>query len=133
MFWPQSLAIFYPFDVARIPFWQVAICALLLLSISFFVVRLGRNQRYLPMGWFWFVGTLIPVIGIVQVGLQAYADRYTYIPYIGLFIMLAWHLPQLLSKWPQRKIALGLSMVMVLTILGICAHRQVSFWNNHSR
>jgi tetratricopeptide (TPR) repeat protein len=102
------------------------------------VIYLGRSQRYLLLGWFWFVGTLIPVIGIVQVGLQAYADRYTYIPYIGLFIMLAWGLPQLLSKWtstnsvesPQRKIALGLSMVIVLTTLGICAHRQTSYWKN---
>ncbi len=131
MFRPQNLAVFYPFSAAgSIPFRQAAICALLLLGMSFFVVRLGRNHRYLPMGWFWFVGTLVPVIGIVPVGLQSYADRYTYIPYIGLFIMLAWGLPQLLSGWPQRKIVLGLSMAVVLTTLGICAHRQVSFWNN---
>jgi protein O-mannosyl-transferase len=132
MFWPQNLAVFYPFNAAgSIPFWQTVMCALLLLGISFFVVRFGRNRRYLPLGWFWFVGTLIPVIGIVQVGKQAYADRYTYVPYIGLFIMLAWGLPQLLSKWPQRKIALGVSMVIVLTASGICAHRQTSYWNNN--
>jgi tetratricopeptide (TPR) repeat protein len=105
-------------------------CVLLLLVISIFVIRFGRNQKYLPVGWFWFVVTLVPVIGLVQVGLQAFADRYTYIPYIGLFIMIAWGVPELLSKWPQRKIALGLSMVISLTALGICAHRQVSFWNN---
>jgi tetratricopeptide (TPR) repeat protein len=136
MFWPRNLAAFYPFNVAgSISFWQVVMCALLLIGISVFVVRLGRNQRYLPVGWFWYLGTLIPVIGIVQVGSQAYADRYTYIPYIGLFLMLAWGLPQLLSKWisvsPQRKIALGLSMVIVLTTLGICAHRQASYWKNN--
>ncbi len=134
MFCPQKLAIFYPFDAARVPFWQVAMCALLLLGISIFVVRFGRNQRYLPFGWFWFIGTLIPVIGVVQVGAQAYADRYTYIPYIGLFVIIAWYLPQLLSKLlsalPQRKIVLGSLMVLVLTSLGICAHRQVSYWNN---
>ena len=131
MLWPCNLAVFYPFNAAgSIPFWQVAMCALLLLGISFFVVRFGRNQRYVPLGWFWFVGTLIPVIGIVPVGQQAYADRYTYIPYIGLFIMLAWGLPQLLSNWSQRKIALGLSMVVVLTTLGICAHRQTRYWKN---
>jgi tetratricopeptide (TPR) repeat protein len=139
MIWPQNLAIYYPFNAAAgIQLWQTAACALLLLGISVFVIYLGRSQRYLLLGWFWFVGTLIPVIGIVQVGLQAYADRYTYIPYIGLFIMLAWGLPQLLSKWtstnsvesPQRKIALGLSMVIVLTTLGICAHRQTSYWKN---
>jgi tetratricopeptide (TPR) repeat protein len=131
MFWPQNLAVFYPLPAAAsFSFWQVAMYALLLLGISFLVVRLGRSQRYLLTGWFWFVGTLIPVIGIVQVGQQAYADRYTYIPYIGLFIMLAWGLPQLLSKWAQRKIALGVSMVLVLTALGICASRQVSYWKN---
>jgi protein O-mannosyl-transferase len=129
-FWPRNLAVFYPFDAAGIPFQQIAMCVLLLLVISVFVIRFGRNQRYLPVGWFWFVGTLIPVIGIVQVGSQAYADRYTYIPYIGLFIMIAWLLPQLLSKWPQRKIILGALMVLVLAPLGICAHRQVSYWNN---
>jgi len=139
MFWPSNLAVFYPFDTGSISFWQAAACALLLLGISLFVVRLGRNQRYLLLGWFWFVGTLIPVIGIVQVGLQTYADRYTYIPYIGLFIMLAWGLPQLLSKWisassvesPHQKIVLGVLMVLVLTALGIFANRQVSYWKNN--
>jgi Flp pilus assembly protein TadD len=135
MFWPSNLAVFYPFDTGSISFWQAAACALLLLGISLFVVRLGRNQRYLLLGWFWFVGTLIPVIGIVQVGLQTYADRYTYIPYIGLFIIIAWGLPQLLSKLlsapPQRKIALGISAIIVLTALGIFANRQVSYWKNN--
>jgi tetratricopeptide (TPR) repeat protein len=131
MFWPQNLAMFYPLKAeGSIQFWQVAACVLLLLGISFFVVRFGRNQKYLPVGWFWFLGTLIPVIGIVQVGSQAYADRYTYIPYIGLFIMFAWLLPQLLSNWPHRKIVLGALMISALVPLGICAHRQVSYWNN---
>jgi Flp pilus assembly protein TadD len=131
LFWPQNLAVFYPFDVGRFAFGQVAMCVLLLLIISVFVISFGRNRKYLPVGWFWFVVTLVPVIGLVQVGNQAYADRYSYIPYIGLFIIIAWGLPELLSKWPQRKIALGLSMVIALTTLGICAHRQVSFWNNN--
>jgi tetratricopeptide (TPR) repeat protein len=130
MFWPQNLAVFYPFNTDRFAFWQVVMCVLLLLVISIFVIRFRQKHRYLPVGWFWFVGTLIPVIGLVQSGVQSYADRYTYISYIGLFIMIAWGLPELLSRWPQRKIALGLSMVIVLTTLGICAHQQVSFWNN---
>jgi protein O-mannosyl-transferase len=130
MFWPQNLAVFYPFDVRTIQSWQVVLCALLMIVVSVLAIRFGRKQRYLPVGWFWFVGTLIPVIGLVQVGGQSLADRYTYISYIGLFIMIAWGLPELLSKWPQRKNALGLSMVIVLTTLGICTHQQVSFWNN---
>ena len=130
LFWPRNLAVFYPFDADSLAFWQMAMCVLLLLVISIFVIRFGRNQKYLLVGWFWFVATLVPVIGFVQVGRQAFADRYTYIPYIGLFIMIAWGLPELLSKWPQRKNALGLSMVISLTTLGICTHQQVSFWNN---
>ena len=135
MFWPENLAVFYPLDpAASIPFRQVAMCVLLLLVISIFVIRFGRNQKYLPVGWFWFVGTLVPVIGFVQVGVQALADRYTYISYIGLFIMIAWGLPELLSKWlsapPQRKIVLGVSMAIVLTTLGICANLQASYWKN---
>jgi tetratricopeptide (TPR) repeat protein len=131
MFWPQNMAVFYPRDIDRFSFWQIAMYAMLLLGILVFVIRFGRNRKYLPVGWFWFVGTLVPVIGLVQAGSQAFADRYTYISYIGLFIMIAWGLPELLLKWPQRKIALGLSMVIVLTILGICTHRQVSYWNNN--
>jgi Flp pilus assembly protein TadD len=130
MFWPQNLSVFYPFGTDKFLLWQITLCVLLLLGISFLVLRFGRTRRYLPLGWFWFLGTLVPVIGLVQVGGQSLADRYSYIPYIGLFIMIAWGLPELLSKWPQRKNALGLSMVIVLTTLGICAHRQVSYWNN---
>jgi Flp pilus assembly protein TadD len=130
MFWPQNLAVFYPFDVRTIQSWQVVLSTLLMIVVSVLAIRFGRKQRYLPVGWFWFLGTLIPVIGLVQVGGQSLADRYTYISYIGLFIMIAWGLPDLLSKWPQRKIALGLSTVIVLTTLGICTHQQVSYWNN---
>jgi tetratricopeptide (TPR) repeat protein len=130
LFWPQNLAVFYPFDADSFTFWRVAMCVLLLIVISILVISFGRNRKYLPVGWFWFIGTLVPVIGLVKFTGSSYADRFTYVPYIGLFIMIAWGLPELLSKWPQRKIALGLSMIIALTILGICTHRQVSFWNN---
>ncbi len=130
LFWPQNLAVFYPFDIKSFSFWQIAMCAMLLAVITVLAIRFGRKHRYLAVGWFWFVITLIPVIGLVQSSVQGYADRYTYISYIGLFIMIAWGLPELLSKWPHRKIALGVSMVTGLTILGICAHQQVSYWNN---
>ncbi len=130
LFLPRDLAVFYPFDVSVIQPSQVVLCALLMVVVSVLAVRFRRKQKYLFVGWFWFVGTLFPVIGLVQVGQQSLADRYTYIPYIGLFIIIAWGLPELFSKWPQREIALGLSMVIVLTTLGICSHRQASFWKN---
>ena len=94
MVWPQNLAVIYPFGRDGIQSWQVILCALLMLGISFLVLYFGRKQKYLPVGWFWFVGTLIPVIGLVQVGLQTCADRYTYIPYIGLFIIIAGSIPR---------------------------------------
>jgi tetratricopeptide (TPR) repeat protein len=130
MFWPQDLAAFYPFDAGRFEFWQIVMSVLLLLVISILVIHFGRNRRYLPVGWFWFVVTLVPVIGFVQVGKQALADRYTYIPYIGLFIVIAWGLPELVSKWLYRKAVLSLSVVIVLAVLGICAHRQAGYWRN---
>jgi tetratricopeptide (TPR) repeat protein len=130
MLWPANLAIFYPFPEAGLPFWQIVICVLLLAIISLFVIRFGRGRKYLPVGWFWFLGTLVPVIGVVQVGVQAYADRYTYIAYIGLFIMIAWGVSELLSKWACQRIVLGVSMVIVLTLLGICTFRQISYWKN---
>jgi tetratricopeptide (TPR) repeat protein len=130
MIWPNDMAVFYPHPVENVSVLYAVISAILLLAVTIFIIRFAKLHRYLVTGWFWYLGTLIPVIGIVQVGSQAYADRYTYIPYIGLFIMLAWGLPQILSKLPQRKIALGLSMVIVLTALGICAHRQANYWKN---
>jgi tetratricopeptide (TPR) repeat protein len=130
LFWPQNLAVFYPFDAEGFSFWQIALCAILVLGISVFVIRFGRTRKYLPVGWLWFVITLIPVIGLVQVGGQAFADRYTYIPYIGLFIMAAWGLPELCSKRPYRKTALGITAGLVLMPLGLAAYRQAGYWNN---
>jgi Flp pilus assembly protein TadD len=133
MFWPQDLAIVYSHNIGNFAFWQIAICALLVIAVSILVIRFGRNQKYLPMGWFWFTGTLVPVIGLVRFMGAAggsFADRFTYIPYIGLFIMIAWGLPELISKWRNRKLVLGTSMAIVLTTFGIYTHRQVSYWKN---
>jgi len=89
-FWPVDLAVFYPHPLHTLPLWKSVGAAGLLLAISVAVLRLGKRHPYLPVGWFWYLGTLIPVIGLVQVGVQAMADRYTYIPLIGIFIMVAW-------------------------------------------
>jgi protein O-mannosyl-transferase len=133
MFWPHKLAVFYPGSTGSLVFWQAAICALLLVVISILVIRLGRRQKYLTVGWLWFVVTLMPVIGLVQVGSQAYADRYTYIPYIGLFIMIAWGLSELLPEWPHRRFVIGASAAIALVALGVCAHRQVTYWSDSTR
>jgi Flp pilus assembly protein TadD len=132
MFWPQNLAVFYPYDADSFSFWQVMPCALLPLAISIFVISFGRNKKYLPVGWFWFVITVLPVIGLIQTGPQGWADRYTYIPYIGLFIMIAWGLPDLLSKWPYCKLTLGITAAITMTALGMSARLQTSYWKNSS-
>jgi len=130
MFWPHNLAPFYPLHVSEIPIWWVVICILLLLVISFLAVWFGRTQKYLFVGWFWFVGTLVPVIGIIQVGTQAYADRYTYIPYIGLFIMLVWSLRNI-SLWrPRYEILTGSLAVVILAAFGVCAYLQAGYWRS---
>ncbi|MGD0784834.1 MAG: tetratricopeptide repeat protein [Sedimentisphaerales bacterium] len=138
MFWPSRLAVFYPHPIENISVLYVVISAAVLLAVTILVIRFAKNHRYLVTGWFWYLGTLVPVIGIIQVGNFARADRYTYITLTGLFIIVAWGLPELLKKLtsassvesPQRKIAFGVSMVIVLTALGVCAHRQTSYWKN---
>lgn len=90
MFWPFSLAVFYPHPLHNLALWKVLGAAGLLIAVSAAVIWKGRRYPYLITGWFWYLGTLVPVIGLVQVGVQAMADRYTYIPLIGLFIMIAW-------------------------------------------
>jgi len=87
--WPSDLAIFYPL-ASDIPAWKIAGSFFLLAGITAVVVAAGRRRPWLPCGWFWYLGTMVPVIGIVHVGEQALADRYTYIPFVGLFVMIAW-------------------------------------------
>jgi hypothetical protein len=92
-FWPSGLAVPYPHPGAELPAWQLAGSILVLAAITFVAVRWRRQHPYLLFGWLWFVGTLVPVIGLVQVGPQAMADRYTYVPLIGVFVMVAWGIP----------------------------------------
>lgn len=131
MFWPQRLAVFYPHtpDAASITSQAIA-AALLLLAVSICVIRFARRHKYLPMGWFWFLGTLVPVIGLLQVGEQSIADRYTYVPLTGLFIIIAWGLPELLARWRYQKVTLAASMLAVLLALAICTRFQLRHWRS---
>jgi Flp pilus assembly protein TadD len=128
--WPQNLAVFYPHPGQSLPRWQAAAAGLLLLLISVAVTRVARRQPYLPVGWFWYLGTLVPVIGLVQVGAQAMADRYTYVPLIGLFIMAAWGVPELLARYRlQRTVLVTLATILLVTLL-LVSKRQVRHWQN---
>lgn len=147
---PTKLAAFYPHPYDTIPVWQVAGSALLLVGIFALVIRLRGKYPYLAVGWLWYFVTLIPVIGLVQVGLQAMADRYTYVPYIGLLIAIAWLVPDLLIKQqeprkppqgrgkartrtePISSVASGLGALAVLwiAVLTGLTYSQASHWEN---
>jgi tetratricopeptide (TPR) repeat protein len=130
MFWPSRLAMFYPYPAKADLMVQAAIAIPVLLLISLAVVYLMRSRRYLLTGWLWYLGILVPVIGLVQVGAQAHADRYTYISLTGLFIIIAWGLPDLLAKWRFSKTPLAVSAIVVLLASSICTYMQQSYWRN---
>jgi Tfp pilus assembly protein PilF len=130
MIWPTHLAVFYPHAGQNISTLYVIISAVLLAAATILILRFSRNHRYLLTGWFWYLGTLVPVIGLVQVGKQALADRYTYIPLTGLFIIIAWGLPELLAKWRYKKIALTMSGLLIVSAMSICTHFQLRYWQN---
>ena len=129
MLMPANLAVFYPHPTSW-PLWQVLGSLVLLIAITVTVIAGARKHPYTAVGWFWYVGTLVPVIGVVQVGSQALADRYTYIPLVGLFIIIAWGVPELLKKWPYRKEALLASSALCLLCLSLVTWRQVGYWRN---
>ncbi len=130
MFWPRRLAVFYPHPGDTVSIQAAVVGAVLLVVVSVFVFRLGRRYKYLPVGWLWYLGTLVPVIGLVQVGNQAMADRYAYLPLIGLFIIVAWGAADLPARWRYRKMVLGVSAAAVLLALGICSRLQLRYWRN---
>ena len=130
MIWPQNLAVFYPHPGQNLPMWHAAAAGLLLVIISTWVIRAGRRQPYLPVGWFWYVGTLVPVIGLVQVGAQAMADRYTYVPLIGLFIMVAWGVPHALRNYRYAQSSLAFAATSLLVGLMVCTWLQIKYWEN---
>jgi Flp pilus assembly protein TadD len=117
--WPLDLAVFYPYRF-DLPAWQVAASAALLVATTVLVLRKVRTHPWLAVGWFWYVGTLVPVIGIVQVGAQSSADRYMYVPLVGLGIMLAW------SASHAPKIA----AISVLAVCAVLSWRQLSYWRD---
>lgn len=129
MIWPQHLAVFYPFPL-NFPLWQTMGSALVIMGISGACLWAARKHPYFFVGWFWYLGTLVPVIGLVQVGLQGMADRYTYIPSIGLFLAIAWGMPAVLPRWRYQKLILSLTAAVVLIAFTVCTWFQIQHWRN---
>jgi tetratricopeptide (TPR) repeat protein len=129
-FFPVGLAIFYPHPIVSLPLWKIAAALFALTAISTVVLIFGRRRPYLPIGWFWYLGMLVPVIGIVQVGSQAMADRYTYLPQIGLCIALTWLAADTLRSWTHCHAVCGIAAAVILAFLMGCAWRQTGFWRD---
>ena len=130
MFWPADLAMLYPFP-GSIPLWQVSVSFLLLVLFSALAIGYRRRCPYLVTGWFWFLATLVPVIGIVQVGGQSMADRYTYLPLTGLFLVLAWGIGDLSQGLRYRKAVLAVLAAGVVAASAAVTWRQVGYWKDN--
>jgi tetratricopeptide (TPR) repeat protein len=127
--YPRPLSVLYPFSF-DLPAWKVAVAAALVIGVSALTLLLARSSPYLFVGWLWYLGTLVPVIGLVQVGSQAMADRYTYIPSIGLFLMIAWGVPPLFGQLRVRRhVLIGLGTV-VLFVLALLTFLRVADWRD---
>jgi Flp pilus assembly protein TadD len=130
LLWPVHLAPFYPHPRQMPPAWQVAAATLLLVGVTAVVLWQRRRRPYLLVGWLWYLGTLVPVIGLVQVGLQAMADRYTYVPLIGLFLMVAWGLGEVATYGREWRRVASLAAVLALVACAACSAVQVRRWQD---
>jgi len=129
MIWPYKLAVLYPYPEA-IPFWEVTRACLVLVFISLLSIGLIKKSPYFAVGWFWFLGALVPVIGLVQVGLQSMADRYTYVPLIGLSIIIAWGASDILAGFRHKRIIFAIFTIFVTLAIMISTWFQVARWEN---
>ena len=130
MFWPLGLAVLYPFTAGGVGVSEVVLSLVLLAGISTGVFILRRRRPYFLTGWLWYLIMLAPVIGIVQVGAQARADRYTYLPQIGLYLLLTWAAADLCAGWRHRRVVLGGGSTIILMALIFCARAQTVYWRN---
>jgi tetratricopeptide (TPR) repeat protein len=133
MFWPAKLAVFYPHSENESALWQVLLAGTALAVITIFTILLRKKRPYLVVGWLWYVCMLIPVIGIVQVGLQGHADRYTYLPQLGLYLGVTWWISELLSRWRYGPAALTTAAIVVIASLAGASRVQASYWKDSER
>jgi tetratricopeptide (TPR) repeat protein len=129
MLWPSGLAVFYPFAAGGVGVSSIVLSLAVLAGISAGAFVLRRQRPYLLTGWLWYLIMLAPVIGMVQVGAQALADRYTYLPQIGVYVMLTWAV-DLCAGWRHRRVALGGGAAIILMALIFCGRAQTAYWRN---
>ena len=128
MVWPAGLAVFYPYPHNGLPAWEVVLAGMLLAGLSAVAWGERRKQPWLLIGWLWYLVMLLPVVGIIQVGEQAHADRYTYLPQIGIYVAVTW----LVAEWRSGtgRVALGGLMAACSRVLMVCAWKQTAYWQN---
>ena len=130
MLWPVKLAVFYPHPEHRLPLWEIIVSLLLLLGITAVAIALRKQRPYFITGWLWYLGMLVPVIGLVQVGWQGRADRYTYLPQIGLYIVAAWAVSDLIALWRYQRTILSAAAILTIAVLSWRAWVQTSYWRD---
>jgi len=130
MLWPVNLAVFYPHPENRLPLWEIICSLLLLICITALAITLRKQRPYLIAGWLWYLGMLVPVVGLVQVGWQGRADRYTYLPQIGLYIAVTWGLTDLTALWRHQRSILSAAALLTVVFLGWRAWVQTSYWRD---
>jgi len=130
MFWPTELAVFYPHPENRLPIWEVSLALIILVGIMAAAFVLRKRAPYLVTGWLWYLGMLVPVIGLLQVGWQGHADRYTYLPQIGLYIAVTWALTDLIRSWRFQRTALSAAALIVIGVLSWRGWLQTSYWRD---
>jgi tetratricopeptide (TPR) repeat protein len=130
LFWPAKLAVFYPHPDDHLAFLQVAVAAAFLVAVTTLVFKVRQSRPYLLVGWLWYLIMLLPVIGIVEVGLQGYADRYTYLPHIGLCIALTWLVVDLSISLHVGKQALVTAAVIIVIASSALSWKQTTYWKN---
>ena len=132
-FWPVRLALPYPAGPAQLPLGQVMLAGALVAGLCVAALWLARRRPYVFAGWYWFWGTLVPVIGLVRVGSQSIADRFTYVPLIGVFIIVAWGAGEATMRWRRSRAVVGLAAALALVCCGLLTHRQVGYWQGSER
>ena len=130
MLWPLKLAVFYPHPENRLPISEIMLALAILIAATAAAFILRKKRPYLVTGWLWYLGMLVPVIGLVQVGWQGHADRYTYLPQIGLYLLLTWSVADLTARWRRQREILSASAAIIISVLGWRAWIQTSYWRD---
>jgi tetratricopeptide (TPR) repeat protein len=130
MLWPVKLAVFYPHPENRLPTWEIILSLAALIAITAIGIVLRRKRPYIVVGWLWYLGMLVPVIGLIQVGWQGRADRYTYLPQIGLYIMVTWAIAELSVSWRHQRQIAAFGATIIMGALTWRAWNQTRFWQD---